>query len=72
MVASNKVVMHIRIKDLDRAKLLMYQLNELRSKMVIEASPYASELDKIIDRFLDGGDDDRPEDKEEPADHSPS
>ena len=54
----------VRVRDMDRTRLFVWELHELRSRMVVAADPFASELDRIIDRYVDGGDDEQPEEVE--------
>jgi hypothetical protein len=56
-MSPKEVTVKIRLRDLERTKLLIYQLYELRRTMMLVASPFASDLDRIIDRYLGGGDD---------------
>lgn len=65
MMATAKLHLRLSIRDMKRTKLFVYELHELRSRMVVACDPFASDLDRIIDRFSEGGDDDDQE--EEPT-----
>lgn len=60
-MAPHKVTLTIRVADLDQMRLLIWQLAELRSRMVVAADPFASDLDQILDRWAN-----RAEDEHEP------
>lgn len=61
-MTSKRLTVSVRVRDMKRTKLFVYELHELRSRMVVAADPFASDLDRIIDRFVEGGDDDDQED----------
>jgi hypothetical protein len=60
-VAEAVLSVSVRVRDMERTRLFVYQLHELRSRMVVASDPFASDLDRIIDRYLEGGDDDNQE-----------
>lgn len=51
----------VRVRDMKRTKLFVWELHELRSRMVLVGDAFATDLDRIIDRYVDGGDDDAEE-----------
>jgi hypothetical protein len=61
-MAKAEMTVHLRIRDTDRARLFALELQFLRDEMRVAADPYAERLERIIDRFFEGGDDERPED----------
>jgi len=56
-MASASVTLTVRVRDMDRTRLFVWQLHELRSRMTVAADPFAMELDQAISRYVDGGDD---------------
>lgn len=64
-MATDHVTVSVRFRDVKRIRLFVYELHELRNRMVVAASPFATDLDRLIDRFMDGGDDDNNEGDEE-------
>ena len=59
-----EVMAIIRIRDAERFRLFLWELQQIADKMRVEACPHASALARAVDRFVDGGDDDRPEESE--------
>lgn len=51
----------IRVRDTARAQLFAFQLQLLVDEMRVSADPYAQRLERIVGRFLEGGDDESPE-----------
>lgn len=47
----------VRIRDIERFSLFLYELQACRDEMRVMASPHAERLERIIDRFVNGGDD---------------
>lgn len=47
----------VRVRDMDRTRLFVYQLTLLRDEMRVMASPHAERLDSLLERYIDGGDD---------------
>lgn len=47
----------IRIRDLERFRLFVWELRQLADRMRIEESPYADTLERLLDRLTGGGDD---------------
>ena len=56
-MAKAELTVHLRIKDIDRFRLLLWELMTLRDEMRVMASPHADRLDRLIERFTEGGDD---------------
>lgn len=52
------VSMTIRIADMDRCRLLIWELRQLESDMRVGADPFAERLERALDRFFDGPEDD--------------
>ena len=50
----------IRIADAERFRLFLWELREVADRMRVEACPHAEALERAVDRFIEGGDDDRP------------
>jgi hypothetical protein len=61
-MADSHVTMTLRIADSERYRLFCWELTMLVDRMRVEASPHAEALERLVDRFTDGGDNDRPED----------
>jgi hypothetical protein len=61
-MARVEATIHIDVKNMDRVRLLGWELTTLRDDMVVGASPFAERLDAILERFVGDEDDDRPED----------
>lgn len=55
----------LRIADLDRTRLFIWELRELWFAMRLLNDPRADDLERILDRYVDGGDDDRADDEHE-------
>jgi hypothetical protein len=47
----------VRIADMDRHRLFIWELRELWFAMYLLNDPRAEELERILDRYTDGGDD---------------
>jgi hypothetical protein len=47
----------VRIRDIERFSLFLYELQTLRDEMRVMASPHTERIERIIDRFVEGGDD---------------
>jgi hypothetical protein len=47
----------VRIRDIERFSLFLFELQALRDEMRVMASPHAERIERIIDRFVNGGDD---------------
>lgn len=62
-MARMEMTVHVDAKNLDRVRLLMWELYELASDMRVAASPFAERLDSIIDR----AEHDEAGDREEPT-----
>ena len=58
-MADSHITMTLRVADIDRFRLLVWELRMLADRMRVEASPHAEALERIVDRFADGGDDER-------------
>ena len=56
--------MTVRIADAERFRLFVWELRMLADRMRVMANPEAEALERLVDRFSDGGDDDRPESSE--------
>jgi len=56
-VARASIQITFRIADLDRTRLLIWELRELWFAMRLLNDPRAEELERILDRYTDGGDD---------------
>ena len=56
-MAKAELTVHLRIKDIDRFRLFLWELMTLRDEMRVMASPHADRLDRLIERFDVGGDD---------------
>ena len=48
----------VRIADIDRFRLLLWELRTLHDEMRVMASPHADRLERIVDRFTDSADED--------------
>ena len=48
------VVATIRLADLDKFRLLVWELRMLADEMRVSADPYAERLEHALDRFTDG------------------
>ena len=49
----------VRVADLDRWRLFIWEMRMLADAMRVEACPHAEALERAVDRFMDGGDDER-------------
>jgi hypothetical protein len=47
-------VITIKIADLDRTRLFLWELMQLRDAMRVMASPHAEQLDRLIERYAAG------------------
>ena len=56
-MARAEMTVHLNIKNLDRVKLLRWELETLCNDMRVGASPFAERLETLLERF-DGGDQD--------------
>ena len=62
-MADSTIHMSVRVRDMDRTRLFVYQLEELISEMRISggiAGPmadYRARLESLFKRYIDGGDD---------------
>ena len=45
----------VKIGDLDRFRLFVWELRQLHDEMRVMASPHSERLERLIDRFADGG-----------------
>jgi hypothetical protein len=43
-------VVEVRIRDLDRFRLFLWELHQLRDEMRVMASPHAERLEHLLDR----------------------
>lgn len=43
----------IKLGDIDRFRLFLWELRQLHDEMRVMASPHADRLDHLIDRFID-------------------
>ena len=57
-MASATLSLTIHVRDLATVKLLYWQLEMLRNEMMLVGSPFAADLDRIINRKSVGEDDD--------------
>ena len=62
-MAKADLTLTVNVKNMDRVRLLGWELFALLDEMRVMASPHAEKLEAILDRF--GGEevDDRPEDQ---------
>lgn len=56
-MATAQLTISVRIRDLKRVRLMLWQLEELRNSLMLVGSPYASDLDRIINDPKDDDDD---------------
>jgi hypothetical protein len=63
MNVQSEVTMTIRLRDIDRFRLFIWELRMLADQMRVMASPHSEALERAIDRFVEGGDDECPEEK---------
>lgn len=50
----------VRLSDVERFRLLVWELRQLQERLNEESSPHAEELERALDRFTgDGPDEDR-------------
>ena len=56
-MAEAHLTMTLRVADIDRFRLCVWELRMLADRMRVVASPHAEALERIVDRFADGGDD---------------
>ena len=47
----------VRVRDMDRTRLFVWELGRLVDEMRIAASPHAERLESLFNRYVDGGDD---------------
>jgi hypothetical protein len=47
----------VRVRDMDRTRLFVHELMMLRDDMRVGASPFAERIERTLDRYVDGGDD---------------
>lgn len=50
-------VIRVRIRDMDRMRLFIHEVTTLVDEMRVMASPHADRLERALDRYVDGGDD---------------
>ena len=60
-MASSHVTLTLWVRDMDRTRQLVWELWMLLDEMRVMASPHAERLERVLLRFADGGDDDRPD-----------
>lgn len=63
-MARSTVSVKVRIADLDRTRLLLWELQMLLDDMRVGASPFAHRLEAALDRYVDGILDEHGEDDE--------
>lgn len=63
-MASAAVTLTLRIRDIDRFRLFVWELRRLEDDMRVSASPYAERLTGLLDRFTSDTDDEHEEDPE--------
>lgn len=61
-MASATLHVTVRIADSERTKLFVWELEMLVNEMRVMASPHAEKLERLLARYTEGGDDDRPDD----------
>lgn len=58
-MAKAAVTLTLRVKDIERTRLFMWELLMLVDRMRVGANPEAAALEAIVDRYRDGGDDEK-------------
>ena len=56
-MAEAHITVSARVRDMDRTRLFVFQLQSLLDDMRVGASPFAPRLESALDRYIDGGDD---------------
>lgn len=56
-MAKSEFTLTMRLADIDRFRMLCWELRMLADKMRVEASPHAEALEHALDRFTAGIDD---------------
>ena len=56
-----KVVMTLRLADVERFRLFLWELRQIADKMRVEACPHGEALEHAVERFLSGERGDQPE-----------
>ncbi len=51
------VTLTVRVADMGRTRLLVWELRMLADRMHVMANPEAEALESLLDRYVDGGDD---------------
>jgi len=64
-MAKATLMVTLRVRDIDRMRLFAWELRMLADEMRVMASPHAERLEQIVDRFLNGGDDEHGEEPED-------
>ena len=59
-----KVVMTLRLADVERFRLFLWELRQIADKMRVEACPHADALEHAVDRMTAGERGDQPEEPE--------
>lgn len=60
-MATAKLQVTLRVRDMARTRLFALQLQFLVDEMRVAADPYAERLETLVDRYLEGGDDEHGE-----------
>mgnify|MGYP001557827436 FL=1 len=58
-MAKDTIQINVRIRDTERFRLILWELEQLWGRMRIVGSPFADELERILERNLEGGDDEK-------------
>ena len=60
-MAKSEITVHVDAKNMDRVRLLIWELIVLCAEMRVGASPFAERLEDTLERFSGDQDEDRPE-----------
>lgn len=56
-MAKSEITVHVDVKNMDRTRLLVWELLTLLDDMRVGASPFAERLEEVIERFAGGEED---------------
>lgn len=58
-MAEASLQVSVRIRDTERFRLFQWQLEQLWWEMRLMDDPFADRLEQLVDRLVDGGDDEK-------------
>ena len=58
-MAKSEMTVTVRVSDMDRYRMFVWELHQLHDEMRVMASPHADRLEGLLDRFMAEIEDDR-------------